>query len=284
VKGFRMSCRFVCLFLLSVFVLLQTNTAEAQRIRRVLERRAALLAPPVDPNAPAAAQAPATAAATPPVEPPVRGGFFARRMQQRRDLVAQQAAEAQPTPAVPGQAPPTAPQQARARAFQALRQTSATAAPLMRALSPVEMKGMDVPALQTALSNTGGELGNELNRFTSAASWQGFLNLPSGVVDEGTIDLAALQAALQRFENVSNDPKFAQISALPSFNQTRMLLTELVNRADVPAADGPQLIDPSGEAELSMDEVQVEETLPAPQPELPRNEGEHSILIQSKKS
>jgi hypothetical protein len=273
------------LFLLSVFVLLQTNTAEAQRIRRVLERRAALLAPPVDPNAPAAAPAPAAdAAATPPVEPPVRGGFFARRMQQRRDLVAQQAAEALPTPAAPGQAPPATPQQARARAFQALRQTSATAAPLMRALSPIEMKGMDVPTLQTALSNTGGELGNELNRFTSAASWQGFLDLPTGIVDEGTIDLAALQAALQRFDNVSNDPKFAQISELPSFHQTRMLLTELVNRSDVPAADGPQLIDPSGETDLSMDEIQVEETLPAPQPELPHNEGEHSILVRTKKS
>lgn len=275
-----MSRRVVCFLLLLVLTAVQTDTAEAQLARRIRDRRAAIVAPPADPNTPAAAPA----AAPLPAEPPVRGGFFARRLQQRRDLVAQQAAEAQPTPATPGPTPPTAPQQARARAFQALRQASAAAAPMMRALSPAEMKGMDIPALQTALSNTGGELGNDLNRFTSAASWQGFLDLPTGIVDEGTIDLAALQTALQRFENVSNNPKFAQISELPSFHQTRMLLTELVNRADAPAADGPQLIDPSGETELSADANQVEETLPAPRPQLPRNDGEHSILVRTKKS
>ncbi len=272
-----MSRHFICLNLLLVFASLEMSAVEGQIVRRILNRRAALMAPPVDPNAPA--PAPGTPA-VPPAALPIRGGFFARRMQQRRDLVAQQAAEAQPTPA------PTAPPQqrpaplAQGRAFQALRQASAIAAPAMRALTPAEISKMEVPALQTALSNTGGELSNELNRFTSAASWQGFFNLPAGVVDEQTIDLAALQTMLLRFENVARDTEFAQIAELRSFNQARSILNELVNRVDVPATDGPQLIDPAGETQVSAESEQFEESLPAPEPQLPRNEGEHSILVR----
>ena len=271
-----MSRRVVCLVLLSAAFTLNVREVEAQIVRRILDRRAAAIAPPVDPNAAAPA---ASAAAVPPAELPLRGGFFARRLQQRRDLVAQQAAEAQPTPASPA-LPQRSPQQPPARAFQALRQASAIAAPAMRALTPAEISEMEVPALQTALSNTSGELSNELNRFSSATSWQGFLNLPTGVVDEQTIDLAVLQSSLSRFESVASNPQFGQIAALPSFNQARSLLTELVNRVDVPATDGPQLIDPAGETQLSAEAEQLEESLPAPQPQLPRNEGEHSILVR----
>jgi hypothetical protein len=263
-----MSRRVVCLVLLSAAFTLNVREVEAQIVRRILERRAALLAPPVDPNATVPA---AGAAAVPPAELPLRGGFFARRLQQRRDLVAQQA-----TAAV-GQGTP---QQPQARAFQALRQASASAAPAMRALTPGEISAMEVPTLQTALSNTSGELSNELNRFSSATSWQGFLNLPTGVVDEQTIDLAVLQTVLLRFENVASNPQFGQIAELPSFNQALSLLTELVNRVEVPATDGPRLIGPAGETQLSVEAEQLEESLPAPQPQLPRNEGEHSILVR----
>ncbi|MDZ4656540.1 MAG: hypothetical protein SH868_03060 [Bythopirellula sp.] len=275
-----MSRQFVCLNLLLVFALLQMSSVEAQIVRRILNRRAALMATPVDPNAPAPAPG---AEAVPPAELPIRGGFFARRMQQRRDLVAQQAAEAQPTPA-----PATTPLQqpeglAQRRTVQALRQASAIAAPAMRALTPADLAEMEVPALQTALSNTGGELSNELSRFTSAASWQNFFNMPTSVVDEQTIDLAALQTVLLRFEKVARDGEFTQIAELSSFNQARSILNELVNRVDVPATDGPQLIDPTGETQISAESEPLEESLPAPEPELPRNEGEHSILVRSGK-
>lgn len=273
-----MSRHFVCLNLLLVFALFQIDAVEGQIVRRILNRRAALMAPPVDPNAPAPAPG------TPAAELPIRGGFFARRMQQRRDLVAQQAAEAQPTPA-PAAAPPQQPAGlAQRRTVQALRQASAIAAPAMRALTPADLAEMEVPALQTALSNTGGELSNELNRFTSAASWQNFFNMPTSVVDEQTIDLAALQTVLLRFEKVARDREFTQIAELSSFNQARSILNELVNRVDVPAPDGPQLIDPASKAQVSAESEQVEESLPAPKPQLPRNEGEHSILVRSKRS
>ena len=295
-----MSHRFICLVLLFGWAILDACKADAQIVQRIRERRAAMAATLADP---AAAPAPGDAAAVPPaVAPaplPLRGGFIARRIQQRRDLVAQQAA-AQPTPAVAPGSPPLPPQHQTAqrpqisgpaslgqpqglgprRAMQALQQASALAAPALEMLNQNDMTTMEVPDLQTALSNTSGALGNELTRFSSAASWQEFFTLPGSVVDEGTIDLAALQTALVRFENVAANPKFAQIADLPSFNQARSLLTELVNRVDVPTTeDGPQLIDPAGHTELSAEAEPANESLPAPQPQpqLPRNEGEHSI-------
>jgi hypothetical protein len=298
-----MSRPLVCLVLLTSCAAICASECDGQIIQRFRERRAALLAPPADPAAPPAtglSEIGGSPAEVPPV-PPVRGGFLARRLQMRRDLVAQQAALAQPTPASPapqqpGAAqqtqrtalrPPRAAQQAQAvaqrRPFDALRQASAQVAPALRALSQGEMSQMEVPALQTALANTNGSLSNELNQFSSAVSWQQFFNLPSGVVDEGTIDLAALQTALVRFENVAGNPKFAQIASLPSFNQSRSLLTELVNRVDVPTdepsepGDGPQLINPASATELSADNT---ESLPAPEPQFPRNSGEHSILVR----
>lgn len=316
-----MSRPVICVALLFAIHAFDVGTADAQIARRIRERRAAALIPPVDPNAPV----PAVDPAIPPAElPPIRGGFLARRLQQRRDLVAQQAAEAQPTPASPalppqqagGQAPPFAQQQALAaqqqapafaprQAVQALRQASAFAVPAMRALSQSELNSMEVSALQTALSNTSGALANDLNRFSSAASWQGFLNLPEGIVDGTTIDLASLQTTLMRFENVAGNPRYAQIASLPTFHQARSILTELVSRADssqtqapqaqapqfgtaqveTHQAEGPRLIDPVGDTELSAESEQLEETLPAPapQPQLPRNEGEHSILLRTNK-
>ena len=300
-----MSHRFICLVLLFGWAMLDACKADAQIVQRIRERRAAMAATLADP---AAAPAPGDAAAVPPAVAPaplqLRGGFIARRIQQRRDLVAQQAA-AQPTPAAAPGTPPLPPQQQTAqrpqisgpaslgqpqgvgprRAMQALQQASALAEPALEMLNQNDMTAMEVPDLQTALSNTSGSLGNELGRFSSAASWQEFFTLPGSIVDEGTIDLAALQTALVRFENVAANPKFAQIADLPSFNQARSLLTELVNRVDVPTTeDGPQLIDPAGHTELSAEAESTDESLPAPQPQLPRNEGEHSILVRTNKS
>lgn len=293
-----MSRRIVCLALLLVSTC-GVGEADAQIRRRIRELRAVLSAPPADPAAdPAAAQSPDANTPPPPeVAPPRRGGFFARRLQMRRDLVAQQAAEAQPTLAPPAPQPSQAqalarqqqgtsqrlPNLTQRQPRQALRQAGATAVPQLRALSQQEVANMDLAALQTALSNTSGLLSNELNRFSSAASWQGFLNLPSGIVEEGTIDLAALQTALERFEKVASDPKFAQIADLASFSQARSLLTELVSRADVPTDAGLQLIDPaSGEGPLANPSGDRVESLPAPAPVRRMNEGEHSILVRSK--
>jgi hypothetical protein len=208
----------------------------------------------------------------------------------RRDLVAEQAAQAQPTPASPPpqqrQTAQQTQQQAQRRPLNALRQASAQVAPALRMLTQGQMSQMDLPELQTALADTNGNLANELNQLSSAASWQRFFDMPAGVVDEGAIDLATLQTLLVRFENVAANPKFSQISSLPSFQQSKSLLTELVNRTDMPtnvppqSNEGPQLIDPADSSQLSTETV---ETLPAPEPRLPRNAGEHSILVRTPK-
>jgi hypothetical protein len=289
-----MSRLFVCLIVLTVGAVTCVSECNAQIRARVRQRIAASLVPPVNPAAPPTAGPSAhggSPAETPPA-PPVRGGFLARRLQMRRDLVAQQAAQAQPTPAAPVPQQRQASQNAQQRTAQrrplnALRQASAQVAPALRSLTQGQMSRMDLPELQSALADTNGNLANELNQFSSAASWQRFFNMPAGVVDEGVVDLAALQTALVRFENVAANPKFTQISSLPSFQQSRGLLTELVNRSDMPASvappsgDGPQLIDP---ASANQQSAENSETLPAPEPRLPRNSGEHSILLRTPKS
>src|SRR5262249_52121729 len=155
---------------------------EAQIRARVRNRIAATLAPPVSPAAAPAGQA---APGTTPPAPLLRGGFIARRLQMRRDLVAQQAAQAQPTPASPApqqrslnqQAQRTAQQAQRTtqrRPLDALRQASAQLAPALQMITQGQMSQMDLPQLQSALSDTNGNLANELNQFSSAASWQRF--------------------------------------------------------------------------------------------------------------
>lgn len=279
-----MSRVFLCLVVPTLCAAMAASDCEAQIMQRIRERRAALLAPPADPTAADVAtdaETPSTA------EPPVRGGFLARRLQMRRDLVAQQEeAEATPTPASPALQPSTAPQQAQRtaqrRPLDMLRQASAQFAPELRALTPGQVADLEVPALQAALVDTSASLDNELNQLTSAASWREFLQLPAGIADAGTVDLAALQTLFVRFENVAANPKYTQIASLPSFQQSRTLLAELVNRVDPPhepspSAGGPQLIDPAAGTEGV-------ESLPAPAPQLPRNEGEHSILLRTPKS
>jgi hypothetical protein len=284
--------RLICLILLTLLTILETNDCFGQIIGRIRERRAALLAPPADPAATPGAATPAAEAASP---LPLRGGFIARRLQQRRELVAQQAAAA-PTPASPPATaqqqiarrqptPPAAPH-GPTRAMQALRQASALAAPAIRKFSQGDMAAMDLTTLQTALSNTNGSLNNELSRLSSAASWQQYFTLPGSIVDEGTVDLADLQKALGRFESVAANPNYSQIAELPSFEQAKSLLGELVNRAEPPSSeyslDGPQLVDPSNAARLSAETGQAAEALPVPQPQLPRARGEHSILVRKR--
>jgi hypothetical protein len=284
--------RLICLILLTLFVGVEARDCSAQIVGRIRQRRAALLAPPADPAAAPGAAAPAAEAASP---LPLRGGFIARRLQQRRELVAQQAGAA-PTPATPlptaqrqvanRQPTPPAMPQGPTRAMQTLRQASALAAPAIQRLSQGEMSAMDLTTLQTALSNTNGSLNNELGRLSSAASWQQYFTLPGSIVDEGTVDLADLHKALGRFESVAANPNYSQIAELPSFEQAKSLLGELVNRAEPPSSeyslDGPQLVDPSNAAKLSAETEQAAEALPAPQPQLPRARGEHSILVRKR--
>ena len=279
-----MSRPVVCLVLLTIFATMTPCECEAQILRRIRERRAALLAPPAEPS-PAATDADEAAADA--AAPPVRGGFLARRLQLRRDLVAQQEALESPTPASPAAQSQQRATQARQRQpFETMRQASAAEAPMIRALTEDDISRMEVPELQQALADTNAALTNELNQFTSAASWQRYFDLPSGVVEHGTVDLTALQTLLQRHERVSENPNYSQIASLPGFQQSHSLLAALADRAEPPRIEssatsvGPQLINPTGATEVQAEAV---EALPAPEPQSaapqrPRAEGEHSIL------
>ena len=96
--------------------------------------------------------------------------------------------------------------------------------------------------LRTALAEGDGALQNDLTRFSSAKSWQGFLGLSDTALDEQSLDPAVIQKTLERFERVANNPAYQQISSLDSFAQTRGLLAELANRSE-----GPRLGSPSSD-------------------------------------
>lgn len=271
-----MSRRIASVLVLLCAQSLLVSQVEGQIIRRLRERRAA-------------AQATAVASGNPAAAPlPRLRGLLARRLQAQQDLVAQE--DKQPTPASPDEQKPEplARNQAARRPASRLRQATATRSPAIPNFSIADLAALDMNGLQSALANVDGALKNELNQFSSAESWQGFLELPPEVVDEQTVDPDALEVSLDRFNRVAKNPAFSQISNLSSFVQTRGILAELANRTVGPklgnaavstaATEGSKL---SGEAESTA------EQLPAPQPESPpvrtarANEGEHSILVDS---
>ncbi|QEG35059.1 hypothetical protein [Bythopirellula goksoeyrii] len=271
-----MSRRFACILLLLFSHTLLVSQVEGQIIRRLRERRAAALAPEATPGDPAAAPIPRLR------------GLLARRLRAQEDLVAQE--DKQPTPASPDAKEAGAPARdlASRRAASGLRQATATRAPLIPNFSIADLAALDMDGLQTALANVDGALQNELNQFSSAESWQGFLELPPEVVDEQAVDPDALEVSLDRFNRVAKNPAFSQISSLASFAQTRGILAELANRtvgpklgnaaetSDAPAGPGPSDITES-----------TAEQLPPPKPQAPParpgrvNDGERSILVRS---
>jgi hypothetical protein len=198
----------------------------------------------------------------------------------------------QPTPAagLGSEAPPWQPGVAQAHALGtteptlALKQATALTEPRPPRLTASELAVMDTAALQTALSNFHAELSNELARFSSAASWQTYLALPSGLVNEAAIDPAELRSALDRFDTISQASQYAQITRLESFAQAQGILRELSSRII-----GPQLIAPHGAALPAVpgpsegNSPLAEEPLPAPRdlPEPKGADGERSILKTS---
>jgi hypothetical protein len=207
---------------------------------------------------------------------------LALRLQQRLDLVAQQ--EKQPTPAAPSPANRQAAAKAGAGSPTAARQVAAMKEPVARILSPGEISTLDVTGLQNAMDETQGQLLNELRRFSSAASWQGFLALPAGVLEDGTFNEAALETALSRYDRIAGNRNYAKIAELASFNQSRALLAEMSTRVS-----GPLLTSPTGESFLTESATEeaitkVAEPLPAPQSaERPLlSKGERSILVRAR--
>ncbi len=265
--------RLCVLFLLTIEALIATQ-AEGQIIRRLRERRAAALAT-AEPGAPVAPL-------------PRLRGLLARRLQAQEDLVAQE--DSKPTPASPDQRTPENPQQnlVAGRAASALKQVTAFQNPQIPNFSLAELAELDINGLQSALENVDGALQNELNRFSSAESWQGFLDLPPEVLDDEAVDIEALEVSLDRFNRVAANPAFSQISGLASFVQTRGILAELANRTMGPQLNTQTETSVSSEAsQVSAQIASTAENLPAPQPEseparpVRENKGERSILVRT---
>lgn len=272
-----MSRHFSCIFVLLITQFLLVSQVEGQIIRRLRERRAAVQDPSADPLAPAAPL-------------PRLRGLLARRLQAQQDLVAQE--DSEPTPASPNQKKPVTPAEnlSSRRPASRLKQVTAEQTPAIPRFSLSDLAALDRDGLQSALANVDGALQNDLNRFSSAESWQGFLGLPADVVGEQSVDPEALEASLDRFNRVAANPRFSQISSLSSFVQTRGILAELANRTVGPKLGSPtettasfETTNPSNSD--SDDAVQnAPEQLPAPlEVSAPAhtNKGERSILLRS---
>ncbi len=269
-----MSYRMLCLFCLLVAQGIMCASSEGQIVRRLRDRRAAMSAPQ---SAPGATVAPGYGPL------PQLRGLVARRLQQRRDIVPQQEVQPTPTPAA-GQTQQASQGIAGKQSTSPLKQTSASQELTLAALTPEVISAYDVTQLKNALSNANGVLANDLSRFSSSESWQGFLAIPTGVVETELLDELALQTIADRYRRVAADPKYKQIAALASFEQTQTLLSELVNKSS-----GPLLGPPSGSDLLAQETAVAEkanspEALPTPTVSAKplQNSGERSILVHSR--
>lgn len=169
-----------------------------------------------------------------------------------------------------------------------------------------QLRAMDDNELVRALGELSAQFHVDVERFTTAETWQRYLGLPEDAVvrstarNETTLDLPSLAETLARFDSVVANPEYVQISGLASFAATHAALAEVVRRfgrdASVVGAaarsemsvEMQRLHEAPGAAEDFEGEVAgageakpVEEELPPPTPSpslvAPQN-GERSVL------
>ncbi|MEQ8209436.1 MAG: hypothetical protein RH917_06350 [Lacipirellulaceae bacterium] len=159
-----------------------------------------------------------------------------------------------------------------------------------------EIATFDDTQLLNALHAASKDLDKDLDQFTSSESWQRYLKLPDDSLPpavDGQVQLGmrSLEKTLQRFEGVSLNEKYAQISSLASFQMMHAALRETVERFNRPpapaiapeapaAASGPALGSPV-EPKKAAQQPAVE-AIPTPA-EVPTAESEtgpreHSVL------
>jgi hypothetical protein len=99
-----------------------------------------------------------------------------------------------------------------------------------------ELRAMDDSALLNAIVGLAAQLDADLDRFDTGSTWQNYLRLPEDALppagDDGRVSLgvASLAETLQRFELTEANPRYVQISGLPSFASMHSALAELVSR------------------------------------------------------
>jgi hypothetical protein len=116
-----------------------------------------------------------------------------------------------------------------------------------------ELRAMDDSALLNAVVSLHAQLDADLDRFDTGSTWQNYLRLPEDALppasEDGRVALgvASLAETLKRFELTEANPRYVQISGLPSFASMHAALVELVGR--VSSAPGAELDAPASVAE-----------------------------------
>jgi hypothetical protein len=99
-----------------------------------------------------------------------------------------------------------------------------------------ELRAMDDSALLNAIVALAAQLDVDLDRFDTGSTWQNYLRLPENALppasEDGRVSLgiASLAETLKRFELTEANPRYVQISGLPSFASMHAALAELVSR------------------------------------------------------
>ena len=115
--------------------------------------------------------------------------------------------------------------------------TRYAARPVSQALPTAgELGAMNDSDLLNAVVGLRAQLDADLQRFDTGSTWQNYLGLPEDALppagNDGrvTLGVASLSETLKRFELTEANPRFVQISGLPSFAAMQAALDELVSR------------------------------------------------------
>jgi len=273
--------QLTCLVVLIAIACESYSECQAQIVRRIIERRAS-----VREAAAREAADPQAAEAVTPAATTLRARIAARaaaREEQAagsptprtgRDAGAEREGLGSDAPPFTAQRPPSRPDSS-----SGVDQASAAFA-VGTPTVPTErdLAAMEVSGLARVLQTWNDQLAIDLESFTTSESWQRYLLLPEGLIDLGAIQPDGLNRLQSRFDKVAQDPKFEQISSLPSFDATHRVLQRLGMEIN-----GPALLDASGAAlESDPSQGQAVEVLPLPQAyDHPSDsEGERSILLR----
>ena len=123
---------------------------------------------------------------------------------------------------------------------------------------------MDDSSLLNAVANLTAQLDADLERFDTGDTWQRYLRLPDNALpapddrQQVVLGMGSLVETLKRFDRTVANPKYVQISGLPSFAAAHAAIEETVRRY------GTGGIDRSGDAHSTSAAVPAK-----PQPDSP---------------
>jgi hypothetical protein len=141
-----------------------------------------------------------------------------------------------PTYGVPGYGDPLYGSRLPLRRYAARPTSPAASTDSQELPTDGELRAMTDSDLLNATVNLAARLNADLERFTSAASWQNHLRLPEDALPPPTRDgrvvlgVNSLTESLSRFESAVANPEYVQITGLPSYAAMHAALKEIVRR------------------------------------------------------